>query len=120
MNEAPFQIVRLGLGWVPQGRQIFPSLNVIENLLVGCNGRNGGWKLEDIYDFFPPLKERAYRAGRGDASADSGSIPESASHATACALVKQIASKVQGPKALELVIIDESFVTRLYLILSAS
>ena len=63
MNEPPFQIVRLGLGWVPQGRQIFPSLNVTENLLVGCNGRNGGWKLEDIYEFFPPLKERAHHPG---------------------------------------------------------
>jgi branched-chain amino acid transport system ATP-binding protein len=62
-NKAPFEIVRLGMGWVPQGRQIFPSLNVTENLLVGCRSQGQGWTLEDIYEFFPPLKERAQHPG---------------------------------------------------------
>lgn len=62
-NKTPFQIVRLGMGWVPQGRQIFPSLNVTENLLVGFNARSRGWNLENIYGFFPPLKERANHPG---------------------------------------------------------
>lgn len=62
-NKAPFEIVRLGMGWVPQGRQIFPSLNVTENLLVGYGSQEQGWTIENIYDFFPPLKERAYHPG---------------------------------------------------------
>jgi len=62
-NKAPFEICRLGMGWVPQGRQIFPSLNVTENLLVGCGSQGQGWTIENIYEFFPPLKERAYHPG---------------------------------------------------------
>jgi branched-chain amino acid transport system ATP-binding protein len=62
-NKAPFEICRLGMGWVPQGRQIFPSLNVTENLLVGCGSQRQGWTIENIYEFFPPLKERAYHPG---------------------------------------------------------
>ena len=62
-NKAPFEIVRLGMGWVPQGRQIFPSLNVTENLLVGYDSQATGWTLENIYEFFPPLKERAHHPG---------------------------------------------------------
>ncbi|MDP1990709.1 MAG: ABC transporter ATP-binding protein [Syntrophales bacterium] len=62
-NKAPFEICRLGMGWIPQGRQIFPSLNVTENLLVGCRSQGGSWTLESIYEFFPPLKERAQHPG---------------------------------------------------------
>lgn len=62
-NKAPFEIVRLGMGWVPQGRQIFPSLNVTENLQVGYGSREQGWTLDNIYEFFPPLKERANHPG---------------------------------------------------------
>lgn len=62
-NKPPFQIVKLGMGWVPQGRQIFPSLNVTENLLVGSGSQRGGWTIENIYEFFPPLQERAHHPG---------------------------------------------------------
>ena len=54
------RISRLGIGYVPQGRGIFPSLSVKENLTVGARGQEkpGAWTLDRVYDFFPILKER--------------------------------------------------------------
>jgi branched-chain amino acid transport system ATP-binding protein len=52
---------RLGLGYVPQEREIFPSLSVEENLLVAQRG--GGWPLAAVYDLFPALKERRRNSG---------------------------------------------------------
>jgi branched-chain amino acid transport system ATP-binding protein len=56
-------IARFGLGLVPQGRRIFRSLTVHENLLVAQHeprhGRSRGWSLEQAYVYFPRLKERA-------------------------------------------------------------
>ena len=56
-----YQIARLGIAYVPQGRGIFPSLSVKENLTVAARGQDkpGAWTLDRIYDFFPILKERA-------------------------------------------------------------
>jgi len=56
----PYKISRKGISYVPQGRGIFPSLSVKENLTVAARGRSGNdaWNLEKIYDFFPILKER--------------------------------------------------------------
>jgi branched-chain amino acid transport system ATP-binding protein len=59
----PFQIARLGIGIVPQGREIFPSLNVTENLTVGFTARSGGWTLEKVFELFPPLRQRAHHFG---------------------------------------------------------
>ena len=50
------QRARAGLGWVPQEREVFPSLTVEENLTVVA--RRGGWTLERVYAFFPRLRER--------------------------------------------------------------
>ena len=58
----PFQRSRLGIGFVPQEREIFPSLTVEENLLVA--ERPGKWPLARVYDFFPSLAER--RRNRGN------------------------------------------------------
>ena len=58
-----YRIARLGMSLVPQGRQIFPSLSVLENLTVGMRPAAGGWSLERVFDFFPPLKERADHPG---------------------------------------------------------
>ena len=53
---------RLGIGYVPQGRDIFPSLSVEENLTIA--GRQGGkWTLERVYDLFPRLAERKHHRG---------------------------------------------------------
>ena len=53
---------RLGLGWVPQERDIFPSLSVEENLTVAAT--KGHWNLPRIYEMFPPLRE--HRANMGN------------------------------------------------------
>lgn len=54
------EISRLGIGYVPQGRGIFPSLSVKENLTVGARGQDkeGAWTLERVYEFFPILEKR--------------------------------------------------------------
>ena len=54
------KISRMGIGYVPQGRGIFPSLSVKENLTVGARGQDkpNAWTLDRVYDFFPILKER--------------------------------------------------------------
>jgi branched-chain amino acid transport system ATP-binding protein len=54
-----FATVRLGMGLVPQGRRVFPSLSVAENLLVAArsSGRHN-WHLERVYSLFPRLAER--------------------------------------------------------------
>jgi branched-chain amino acid transport system ATP-binding protein len=52
---------RLGLGYVPQEREIFPSLTVEENLAVSA--LPGGWSVEAVYDLFPRLKERYRNTG---------------------------------------------------------
>jgi len=61
--------VRLGIGYVPQGREIFPRLTVEENLLMGLAARyNGDARIPDeIYELFPVLKEMRRRRG-GDLS----------------------------------------------------
>ncbi len=55
----PFRTVDLGMGLVPQGRRVFPSLSVRENLEVAARGNGGGWTIERVYTLFPRLKERA-------------------------------------------------------------
>lgn len=57
----PYQIARKGIGWVPQGRGIFPSLSVKENLCIAARNNKKGeaWTLERVYSLFPILKERA-------------------------------------------------------------
>ncbi len=64
---APEAISRKGIGFVPQGRRIFPTLTVRENLLVARQSRNGSdqpWTLDRVCDLFPRLKERlAQHAG---------------------------------------------------------
>jgi branched-chain amino acid transport system ATP-binding protein len=59
------RVVSLGLGLVPQGRRVFPSLTVFENLMV-ANKRNGGpWTVERVMELFPRLWERRdHRAGK--------------------------------------------------------
>jgi branched-chain amino acid transport system ATP-binding protein len=62
----PYRIARMGLGLVPEGRQIFPNLSVQENLVATAIQRTGSsapWTLERIYQLFPRLQERARSGG---------------------------------------------------------
>jgi branched-chain amino acid transport system ATP-binding protein len=59
----PFPAVERGMALVPQGRRIFPSLSVRENLLVARTGRSGRWTLESVYELFPRLRERDGHGG---------------------------------------------------------
>ncbi|WP_299417347.1 ABC transporter ATP-binding protein [uncultured Sulfitobacter sp.] len=61
------EIMAQGIAMVPEGRKLFPSLSVEENLLIGTYGRKtkGHWTLETVYDLFPILRER--RASPGTA-----------------------------------------------------
>ncbi|WP_422000626.1 ABC transporter ATP-binding protein [Reyranella sp.] len=62
----PFRIARLGLGLVPEGRQIFPNLSVRENLVAASANRDGRpspWTLARVYEFFPRLAERQRNMG---------------------------------------------------------
>ncbi|MBL8320571.1 MAG: ABC transporter ATP-binding protein [Burkholderiaceae bacterium] len=61
----PHQIAHAGLGYVPENRDIFPTLTVRENLLLGQkSARSGGrFGLQDMFDLFPRLKEREHTPG---------------------------------------------------------
>jgi branched-chain amino acid transport system ATP-binding protein len=58
----PFRIARLGLGLVPEGRQVFPTLTVQENLVA--TARPGPWTTEAVFDLFPRLRERKGQMAR--------------------------------------------------------
>jgi branched-chain amino acid transport system ATP-binding protein len=59
------QVARLGLGYVPENRDIFPSLTVRQNLLLGEKkaGHKGRWSMQDLFAVFPRLEERADTPG---------------------------------------------------------
>lgn len=59
------EIMAQGIAMVPEGRKLFPSLSVEENLLIGSYGRKvaGHWTLETIYDLFPILRTRRFSPG---------------------------------------------------------
>jgi len=58
-HASSFETIRSGMGLVPQGRRVFPTLNVEENLLVAeRNPERHGWNLARVYALFPRLQER--------------------------------------------------------------
>jgi branched-chain amino acid transport system ATP-binding protein len=61
----PHEIARRGLGYVPENRDIFPTLTVRQNLLLGQKHarREGRWKMADMFEMFSNLRERADTAG---------------------------------------------------------
>ena len=62
---SPYVIARKGLGYVPENRDIFPTLTVRQNLLLGMKNprRPGRWSMEDMFRLFPVLRERAEMQG---------------------------------------------------------
>jgi branched-chain amino acid transport system ATP-binding protein len=60
-----YRIAQCGVGLVPEGRQVFPTLTVEENLVATSAARSGRrrWTLDSIYDLFPPLKARRGHLG---------------------------------------------------------
>jgi branched-chain amino acid transport system ATP-binding protein len=65
-GRPPFRVAQAGLGLVPEGRQIFPNLDVEENLVATAANRDKrreAWTLERVYEFFPRLKERRRNMG---------------------------------------------------------
>jgi branched-chain amino acid transport system ATP-binding protein len=59
----PFRIAGLGVGYVPEGRRVFPNLTVEDNLRVP-SGAAGRWTIPEIYKLFPRLQERRMNRGR--------------------------------------------------------
>jgi branched-chain amino acid transport system ATP-binding protein len=60
----PGEIVKRGLAMVPEGRRLFPSLSVEENLQIGgLTGRKGPWNLDRLYALFPILAEKRHNPG---------------------------------------------------------
>ena len=64
LGKRTFEIAHLGLGYVPEGRDIFPNLTVEQNLYLGqkSSHKTGRWSLADMYQMFPRLKERQHTA----------------------------------------------------------
>src|SRR6266404_5192424 len=63
LGLAPNEIVNLGVGYVPQGRRVWPSLSVDEHLRLASRTANGAWTVERIYQTFPRLAERKRNGG---------------------------------------------------------
>ena len=64
IGRTPAEIARLGLGYVPQGRRLWPSVTVDEHLRLAAGNGRGQWTISRIYDTFPRLAER--RSNRGN------------------------------------------------------
>jgi branched-chain amino acid transport system ATP-binding protein len=66
VSKPSYAIGKRGIGLVPQGRHIFGSLTVVENLTVAArgNGQAGAWGLDEVFEFFPRLKDRRHSRGR--------------------------------------------------------
>jgi branched-chain amino acid transport system ATP-binding protein len=62
IGRPPHKIARAGLGYVPQGRRLFPSLTVHEHLVIAAK-KGGAWTADRVYEFFPRLAERKRNGG---------------------------------------------------------
>jgi branched-chain amino acid transport system ATP-binding protein len=63
VGKQPYKIARAGLGYVPQGRRLFPSLTVNEHLKIASRNGAGPWSIDRIYELFPRLAERKRNGG---------------------------------------------------------
>jgi branched-chain amino acid transport system ATP-binding protein len=62
LGKRTFEIAHLGIGYVPESRDIFPDLTVEQNMYLGQKSasKTGRWALDDMYEMFPRLKERQH------------------------------------------------------------
>jgi branched-chain amino acid transport system ATP-binding protein len=62
LGRKPYEIAHLGIGYVPENRDIFPKITVHQNLMLGQKRANqqGRWSFDDMYAMFPRLKERQH------------------------------------------------------------
>jgi branched-chain amino acid transport system ATP-binding protein len=62
LGREAFEIAHQGIGYVPENRDIFPTLTVHQNLMLGCKraGERGRWSFDDMYALFPRLRERQH------------------------------------------------------------
>ena len=67
VGKPPYRIARVGLGFVPQGRRLFPSLSTDEHLQIVPRNGHGSWTPKRVYETFPKLAERK-RTGAGQLS----------------------------------------------------
>jgi branched-chain amino acid transport system ATP-binding protein len=60
VGKRAYEIAHLGIGYVPEDRSIFPTLTVIQNMVLGLKGKEatGRWNMEGLFDLFPRLRER--------------------------------------------------------------
>ena len=63
VGKSSHRIARTGIGYVPQGRRLFPSLTVNEHLKIASREGSGGWTIERVYELFPRLAERKKNGG---------------------------------------------------------
>jgi branched-chain amino acid transport system ATP-binding protein len=63
LGKKSYEVAHKGLGYVPENRDIFPTLTVSQNLILGMKGKVAGrWSMDDMYKMFPRLKEREHTA----------------------------------------------------------
>ena len=62
LGSKPYEIAHMGIGYVPENRDIFPKLTVHQNLMLGQKSakQKGRWAFDDMYEMFPRLKERQH------------------------------------------------------------
>jgi branched-chain amino acid transport system ATP-binding protein len=63
VGRQSYKIAALGIGYVPQGRRLFPSLSVDEHLRMVARRNGGSWSIRRVYDLFPRLAERKHHGG---------------------------------------------------------
>jgi branched-chain amino acid transport system ATP-binding protein len=63
MGKPSHKVARRGLGYVPQGRRLFPSLSVDEHLKIAARNGKDGWNVDRVYELFPRLAERKRNGG---------------------------------------------------------
>jgi branched-chain amino acid transport system ATP-binding protein len=63
VGKASYRIAGFGIGYVPQGRRLFPSLTVDEHLRIAASRNGGTWTMERVYDLFPRLADRKRNGG---------------------------------------------------------